>query len=213
MSSHPIIRYQPACRLLMQHDCLSGNANEQLIIIISPAAAAVGLPLAQNMTSSCILVCHPACGKPLHPAWCRLLLCPCGIQCIHTPHGHTWFRQAPSKCILLTCPMGIARVDTSQRLPAVRQVRAMRIIDELEVNKHGPYGGGMGYLAYNGNMDIALALRTMVIPNPPPSAGTSNASGNGSSKQGRKEWTVHLQVSTLYSPQHQGCLLLARSCD
>lgn len=70
----------------------------------------------------------------------------------------------------------------------------MQIIDELEVNKRGPYGGGMGYVAYNGNMDIALALRTMVIPNPPPSAGSSSTAGNGSDKQARKEWAVHLQV-------------------
>lgn len=76
----------------------------------------------------------------------------------------------------------------------------MQIIDELEKNKRGPYGGGMGYVAYNGNMDIALALRTMVIPNPPPSAqngspsSIDNSPGNGSSNDGRKEWTVHLQV-------------------
>lgn len=80
------------------------------------------------------------------------------------------------------------------------QVRAMQIIDELEKNKRGPYGGGMGYVAYNGNMDIALALRTMVIPNPPPSiqngspSRDDNSPGNGSSNEGRKEWTVHLQV-------------------
>ena len=80
------------------------------------------------------------------------------------------------------------------------QVRAMQIIDELEKNKRGPYGGGMGYVAYNGNMDIALALRTMVIPNPPPPIHNSSPStkdsspGNGSSSRGRKEWTVHLQV-------------------
>ena len=82
-------------------------------------------------------------------------------------------------------------------LVASSQVRAMQIIDELEVNKRGPYGGGMGYVAYNGNMDIALALRTMVIPNPPPSAGSSGSGGNGSDMQARKEWTVHLQVGLL----------------
>lgn len=70
----------------------------------------------------------------------------------------------------------------------------MQIIDELEMNKRGPYGGGMGYVAYNGNMDIALALRTMVIPNPPAPIHDSTSPNNGSSNQGRKEWTVHLQV-------------------
>lgn len=73
------------------------------------------------------------------------------------------------------------------------KVRAMQIIDELEVNKRGPYGGGMGYVAYNGNMDIALALRTMVIPNPPSSTDASSNSSNGNPKA-RKKWTVHLQA-------------------
>ncbi|MBN8596331.1 MAG: anthranilate synthase component I [Planctomycetes bacterium] len=44
------------------------------------------------------------------------------------------------------------------------KVRAMQIIDELEPIKRGPYGGGMGYVGLDGQMDIALALRTMVIP-------------------------------------------------
>ena len=73
------------------------------------------------------------------------------------------------------------------------QVRAMQIIDELEVNKRGPYGGGMGYVAYNGNMDIALALRTMVIPNPPAPADDTSIS-NSRDRNERKKWTVHLQV-------------------
>lgn len=73
----------------------------------------------------------------------------------------------------------------------------MQIIDELEVNKRGPYGGGIGYVAYNGNMDVALALRTMVIPNPTPAptgSGDSKTSSNDTAKAQRK-WTVHLQVS------------------
>ena len=72
----------------------------------------------------------------------------------------------------------------------------MQIIDELEVNKRGPYGGGMGYVAYNGNMDIALALRTMVISNPPPSSPPAS-NGNTGNPKGRKTWTVHLQVCTV----------------
>ena len=80
----------------------------------------------------------------------------------------------------------------------------MQIIDELEMNKRGPYGGGMGYVAYNGNMDIALALRTMVISNPPPPvhdscAPSRDSSPGNSGGQARKEWTVHLQVCLLYS--------------
>jgi anthranilate synthase component 1 len=44
------------------------------------------------------------------------------------------------------------------------KVRAMQIIDELEAAKRGPYGGGIGYVSFTGGMDMALALRTMVIP-------------------------------------------------
>jgi anthranilate synthase component 1 len=44
------------------------------------------------------------------------------------------------------------------------KVRAMQIIDELEPVRRGPYGGGMGYVGLDGQMDIALALRTMVVP-------------------------------------------------
>ena len=40
----------------------------------------------------------------------------------------------------------------------------MQIIDELEPVRRGPYGGGMGYVGLDGEMDIALALRTMVVP-------------------------------------------------
>jgi anthranilate synthase component 1 len=57
------------------------------------------------------------------------------------------------------------------------KVRAMQIIDELEPVRRGPYGGGMGYVGLDGQMDIALALRTMVV--------TRDA--------GR--WTYHLQAA------------------
>ena len=40
----------------------------------------------------------------------------------------------------------------------------MQIIDELEALRRGPYGGGMGYASLDGDMDLALALRTMVVP-------------------------------------------------
>ena len=43
------------------------------------------------------------------------------------------------------------------------KVRAMEIIDELEPEKRGVYGGGVGYFAANGEMDFCIALRTAVI--------------------------------------------------
>ncbi len=43
------------------------------------------------------------------------------------------------------------------------KVRAMEIIDELEPEKRGVYGGGIGYFACNGEMDFCIALRTAVL--------------------------------------------------
>ena len=43
------------------------------------------------------------------------------------------------------------------------KVRAMQIIDELEPEKRGVYGGGVGYFAGNGEMDFCIALRTAVL--------------------------------------------------
>ncbi|MCC5973475.1 MAG: anthranilate synthase component I [Rubellimicrobium sp.] len=43
------------------------------------------------------------------------------------------------------------------------KVRAMQIIDELEPEKRGIYGGGLGYFSANGDMDMCIALRTAVV--------------------------------------------------
>ena len=43
------------------------------------------------------------------------------------------------------------------------KVRAMEIIDELEPTKRGLYSGAVGYLGFNGDMDLAIAIRTAVI--------------------------------------------------
>ena len=43
------------------------------------------------------------------------------------------------------------------------KVRAMQIIDELEPTRRGPYAGAVGYVDFGGNMDMSLALRTMVV--------------------------------------------------
>ncbi len=44
------------------------------------------------------------------------------------------------------------------------KIRAMQIIDELEKVRRGPYGGGLGWVSLDQEMDIALTLRTMVVP-------------------------------------------------
>ncbi len=48
-------------------------------------------------------------------------------------------------------------------LSGAPKIRAMEIIDELEPVKRGIYGGAVGYLAWNGNMDTAIAIRTGII--------------------------------------------------
>jgi anthranilate synthase component I len=43
------------------------------------------------------------------------------------------------------------------------KVRAMEIIDELETDKRGLYAGAVGYLGFNGDMDLAIAIRTALV--------------------------------------------------
>jgi anthranilate synthase component 1 len=48
-------------------------------------------------------------------------------------------------------------------LSGAPKVRAMEIIDEMEPEKRGVFGGAVGYLSWNGNMDTAIAIRTAII--------------------------------------------------
>ena len=48
-------------------------------------------------------------------------------------------------------------------LSGAPKVRAMEIIDELEPMKRGLYGGAIGYLGFQGDMDLAIAIRTALI--------------------------------------------------
>ncbi len=48
-------------------------------------------------------------------------------------------------------------------LSGAPKVRAMEIIDELETLRRGPYGGCVGYVDYSGNMDTAIAIRTLLV--------------------------------------------------
>ncbi|XP_071929935.1 anthranilate synthase alpha subunit 1, chloroplastic-like isoform X2 [Coffea arabica] len=69
-------------------------------------------------------------------------------------------------------------------------VKAMELIDQLEVARRGPYSGGFGGISFSGDMDIALALRTIVFP-----TGVrydTMYSYQGSNK--RQEWVAHLQA-------------------
>jgi anthranilate synthase component 1 len=87
------------------------------------------------------------------------------------------------------------------------KVRAMQIIDGLEAAKRGPYGGGVGHVGFTGGLDMALALRTMVVPTAardggylyaaPPGVGGGGGGppvGAPSSSAPRREWKVYLQA-------------------
>ena len=48
-------------------------------------------------------------------------------------------------------------------LSGAPKIRAMEIIDELETTRRGLYGGAVGYISFNGNMDTAIAIRTLLV--------------------------------------------------
>jgi anthranilate synthase component 1 len=48
-------------------------------------------------------------------------------------------------------------------LSGAPKIRAMEIIDELEPVRRGIYGGAVGYVSFSGNMDLAIAIRTLVV--------------------------------------------------
>ena len=63
--------------------------------------------------------------------------------------------QTPLHALASVQPMGT--------VSGAPKIRAMEIIDELEPVRRGPYGGSFGYISFDGSMDMALTLRTMVI--------------------------------------------------
>lgn len=48
-------------------------------------------------------------------------------------------------------------------LSGAPKIRAMEIIEELEDKKRGPYGGAIGYFGFDGDLDMCIAIRTMLI--------------------------------------------------
>lgn len=48
-------------------------------------------------------------------------------------------------------------------LSGAPKIRAMEIIDELEDEKRGIYGGAIGYFGFDGDMDMCIAIRTMIV--------------------------------------------------
>ncbi|KAJ8420323.1 hypothetical protein Cgig2_003598 [Carnegiea gigantea] len=70
------------------------------------------------------------------------------------------------------------------------KVRAMELIDQLEVNRRGPYSGGFGGISFTGDMDIALTLRTMVFP----TGARYDTMYSYKDLTSRREWVAHLQA-------------------
>ncbi|KAJ3705627.1 hypothetical protein LUZ61_009332 [Rhynchospora tenuis] len=70
------------------------------------------------------------------------------------------------------------------------KVRAMELIDQLEVTRRGPYSGGFGGVSFLGDMDIALALRTIIFP----TGSLYNTMYSYKDAKQRREWVAHLQV-------------------
>jgi anthranilate synthase component 1 len=65
----------------------------------------------------------------------------------------------------------------------------MELIDELEPTQRGPYSGGIGGISFTGDMDMALALRTMVFP-----ASRTDTIYSYKDVNHRREWVVHIQA-------------------
>ncbi|XP_074578533.1 anthranilate synthase alpha subunit 1, chloroplastic-like [Curcuma longa] len=70
------------------------------------------------------------------------------------------------------------------------KVRAMELIDQLEVTRRGPYSGGFGGVSFNGDMDIAIALRTIVFS----TGGRYDTMYTYKDNERRQEWVAHLQA-------------------
>ena len=98
------------------------------------------------------------------------------------------------------------------------KVRAMQLIDTLEPTRRGPYSGGLGTISFTGDLDVALALRTMVIPTARKDSLYSYQNG-----ETRQEFVVHLQAGAGIvadsdpASEHQECINkaagLARAID
>ncbi|KAK2983222.1 hypothetical protein RJ640_023342 [Escallonia rubra] len=70
------------------------------------------------------------------------------------------------------------------------KVKALELIDQLEVTRRGPYSGGFGYISFSGDMDIALALRTIVFP----TRTRFDTMYLYKDANKRKEWVAYLQA-------------------
>ncbi|RDI96262.1 anthranilate synthase component I [Meiothermus sp. QL-1] len=79
------------------------------------------------------------------------------MHIVSTVEGELAPEKTPLDALAAVLPMGT--------VSGAPKIRAMEIIEELEPARRGAYGGAFGYLAYDGHMDMALTLRTIVVAN------------------------------------------------
>ncbi len=77
------------------------------------------------------------------------------MHIVSTVEGELVDGNTPLDALASVIPMGT--------ISGAPKIRAMEIIEELEPLRRGPYGGSFGYFAYDGHMDMALTLRTLVV--------------------------------------------------
>jgi len=77
------------------------------------------------------------------------------MHIVSTVKGKLAEDKAPIEALFSTFPAGT--------LSGAPKPRAMEIIEELEPNRRGIYGGALGYLDFRGNIDTCIAIRTAVI--------------------------------------------------
>jgi anthranilate synthase component 1 len=77
------------------------------------------------------------------------------MHIVSTVTGKLAKDKAPIDALFSTFPTGT--------LSGAPKPRAMEIIEELEPNRRGIYGGALGYLDFRGNIDTCIAIRTAVI--------------------------------------------------
>ncbi|KAI8536261.1 hypothetical protein RHMOL_Rhmol10G0243000 [Rhododendron molle] len=88
----------------------------------------------------------------------------------------------------LTCWDALRAALPVGTVSGVPKVKAMEFIDEIEVTRRGPYSGGFGSISYSGDVDIALALMTIVFP----TGVRPDTIYKDANK--RRDWVAHLQA-------------------
>ena len=81
-------------------------------------------------------------------------------------------------------------------LSGAPKIRAMEIINELEPSSRGIYGGAIGYISWNGNIDTAIAIRTAVIKDKKIHVGAG--AGIVADSDPEKEWQECVQKSKAF---------------